>query len=65
MVVIVTPDHVGYVGVKVRWTGIPVDKMLEGWASAGSRAMEDEIGVCVVGQGRRGGGVRGVLRAGL
>jgi ATP-dependent Clp protease ATP-binding subunit ClpB len=44
----VTPDHVGH--VVSRWTGIPVDKMLEGEREKLLR-MEDEIGVRVVGQG--------------
>jgi ATP-dependent Clp protease ATP-binding subunit ClpB len=44
----VTPDHVAH--VVSRWTGIPVDKMLEGERDKLLR-MEDEIGVRVVGQG--------------
>ncbi|MDI6025723.1 ATP-dependent chaperone ClpB [Corticibacterium sp. UT-5YL-CI-8] len=44
----VTPDHVAY--VVSRWTGIPVDKMLEGEREKLLR-MEDEIGVRVIGQG--------------
>ncbi|TIV10540.1 MAG: AAA family ATPase, partial [Mesorhizobium sp.] len=44
----VTPDHVAH--VVSRWTGIPVDKMLEGQREKLLR-MEDEIGKRVVGQG--------------
>ncbi|ODT04471.1 MAG: ATP-dependent chaperone ClpB [Mesorhizobium sp. SCN 65-20] len=44
----VTPDHVAH--VVSRWTGIPVDKMLEGEREKLLR-MEDELGVRVVGQG--------------
>ncbi|MGF7006449.1 ATP-dependent chaperone ClpB [Aminobacter sp. BE322] len=44
----VTPDHVAH--VVERWTGIPVDKMLEGQREKLLR-MEDELGVRVVGQG--------------
>ncbi|OXT02729.1 ATP-dependent chaperone ClpB [Notoacmeibacter marinus] len=44
----VTPDHVA--GVVSRWTGIPVDKMLEGERDKLLR-MEDEIAKRVVGQG--------------
>jgi ATP-dependent Clp protease ATP-binding subunit ClpB len=44
----VTPDHVAQ--VVSRWTGIPVDKMLEGEREKLLR-MEDEIGKRVVGQG--------------
>jgi ATP-dependent Clp protease ATP-binding subunit ClpB len=44
----VTPDHVAQ--VVSRWTGIPVDKMLEGERDKLLR-MEDEIGKRVVGQG--------------
>ncbi|MGD9914427.1 MAG: ATP-dependent chaperone ClpB [Rhizobiaceae bacterium] len=44
----VTPDHVA--GIVSRWTGIPVDKMLEGERDKLLR-MEDEIGKRVVGQG--------------
>ena len=44
----VTPDHVAH--VISRWTGIPVDKMLEGEREKLLR-MEDELGVRVVGQG--------------
>jgi len=44
----VTPDHVAH--IVSRWTGIPVDKMLEGERDKLLR-MEDEIGVRVVGQG--------------
>src|SRR5690606_23007397 len=45
---VVTPDHVAH-GVS-RWTGIPVDKMLEGERDKLLR-MEDEIARRVVGQG--------------
>ncbi len=44
----VVPDHVA--GVVSRWTGIPVDKMLEGEREKLLR-MEDEIGRRVAGQG--------------
>jgi ATP-dependent Clp protease ATP-binding subunit ClpB len=44
----VTPDHVA--GIVSRWTGIPVDKMLEGERDKLLR-MEDEIAMRVVGQG--------------
>ncbi|WP_378948385.1 ATP-dependent chaperone ClpB [Mesorhizobium sp. ANAO-SY3R2] len=44
----VTPDHIAH--VVSRWTGIPVDKMLEGEREKLLR-MEDELGVRVVGQG--------------
>jgi ATP-dependent Clp protease ATP-binding subunit ClpB len=44
----VTPDHVAH--VVSRWTGIPVDKMLEGEREKLLR-MEDEIAKRVVGQG--------------
>ncbi|PZO73148.1 MAG: ATP-dependent chaperone ClpB [Mesorhizobium amorphae] len=44
----VTPDHVAQ--IVSRWTGIPVDKMLEGQREKLLR-MEDEIGKRVVGQG--------------
>ncbi|MCP1199934.1 ATP-dependent chaperone ClpB [Notoacmeibacter sp. MSK16QG-6] len=44
----VTPDHVA--AVVSRWTGIPVDKMLEGERDKLLR-MEDEIAKRVVGQG--------------
>ena len=44
----VTPDHVAH--IVSRWTGIPVDKMLEGERDKLLR-MEDEIGKRVVGQG--------------
>ena len=44
----VTPDHVAQ--VVSRWTGIPVDKMLEGQKEKLLR-MEDEIAKRVVGQG--------------
>ncbi|RRI00691.1 ATP-dependent chaperone ClpB [Mesorhizobium tamadayense] len=45
---VVTPDHVAY--VVSRWTGIPVDRMLESQREKLLR-MEDEIGERVVGQG--------------
>ncbi|KQZ80822.1 ATP-dependent chaperone ClpB [Mesorhizobium sp. Root157] len=45
---VVTPDHVAH--IVSRWTGIPVDKMLEGERGKLLR-MEDEIGKRVVGQG--------------
>ncbi|OJU48672.1 MAG: ATP-dependent chaperone ClpB [Mesorhizobium sp. 61-13] len=45
---VVTPDHVAH--IVSRWTGIPVDKMLEGERDKLMR-MEDEIGKRVVGQG--------------
>ena len=44
----VTPDHIAH--VVSRWTGIPVDKMLEGEKDKLLR-MEDEIAKRVVGQG--------------
>jgi ATP-dependent Clp protease ATP-binding subunit ClpB len=44
----VTPDHVAH--VVSRWTGIPVDKMLEGQREKLLR-MEDELAKRVVGQG--------------
>jgi len=44
----VTPDHVAH--IVSRWTGIPVDKMLEGEREKLLR-MEDEIVTRVVGQG--------------
>jgi len=44
----VTPDHVGQ--IVSRWTGIPVERMLEGEREKLLR-MEDEIGKRVVGQG--------------
>ena len=43
----VTPDHIA--GVVSRWTGIPVEKMLEGEKEKLLR-MEDEIGKRVIGQ---------------
>ncbi len=43
----VTPDHIAH--VVSRWTGIPVDKMLEGEREKLLR-MEDEIGKQVIGQ---------------
>ncbi|MGB3271525.1 MAG: ATP-dependent chaperone ClpB, partial [Xanthobacteraceae bacterium] len=45
---VVTPDHVAH--IVSRWTGIPVDKMLEGEREKLLR-MEDEIGKRVIGQG--------------
>jgi ATP-dependent Clp protease ATP-binding subunit ClpB len=44
----VTPDHIAH--IVSRWTGIPVDKMLEGERDK-LLSMEDEIGKRVVGQG--------------
>ena len=44
----VTPDHIAH--VVSRWTGIPVDKMLEGERDKFLR-MEDELSKRVVGQG--------------
>ena len=44
----VTPDHIAY--LVSRWTGIPVDKMLEGERDKLLR-MEDELSKSVVGQG--------------
>ena len=44
----VTPDHIAH--VVSRWTGVPVDKMLEGEREKLLR-MEDELGSRVVGQG--------------
>jgi ATP-dependent Clp protease ATP-binding subunit ClpB len=44
----VTPDHVAH--IVSRWTGIPVDRMLEGEREKLLR-MEDELGKRVVGQG--------------
>ncbi len=44
----VTPDHVAH--IVSRWTGIPVDKMLEGEREKLLR-MEDDLAVRVVGQG--------------
>jgi ATP-dependent Clp protease ATP-binding subunit ClpB len=54
---IVSPDHIA--GVVSRWTGIPVDKMLEGERDRLLR-MEDELGARVVGQGEA---VQAVSRA--
>lgn len=45
---VVTPDHIA--GVISRWTGIPIDKMLEGERDKLLR-MEDELARRVVGQG--------------
>ena len=45
---VVTPDNIAH--VVSRWTGIPVDKMLEGERDKLLR-MEDELGKWVVGQG--------------
>ncbi|MCY0148648.1 ATP-dependent chaperone ClpB [Hoeflea sp. G2-23] len=44
----VTPDHIAH--IVSRWTGIPVDRMLQGERDKLLR-MEDEIGKRVVGQG--------------
>ncbi|MDZ7824530.1 MAG: ATP-dependent chaperone ClpB [Ahrensia sp.] len=44
----VTPDHIAH--IVSRWTGVPVDKMLEGERAKLLR-MEDEIAKRVVGQG--------------
>ena len=44
----VTPDHIAH--IVSRWTGVPVDRMLEGERDKLLR-MEDEIGKRVVGQG--------------
>src|SRR5688572_15423985 len=44
----VTPDHVAH--IVARWTGVPVDKMLEGERAKLLR-MEDELSKRVVGQG--------------
>ncbi len=44
----VTPDHIA--GVVSRWTGIPVDKMLQGEKDKLLR-MEDKLGSRVIGQG--------------
>ena len=53
----VTPDHIAH--VVSRWTGIPVDKMLEGERDKLLR-MEDELAKRVVGQGEA---VQSVSRA--
>ena len=45
---VVTPDHIAH--IVSRWTGIPVDKMLEGERDKLLR-MEDELARSVVGQG--------------
>ena len=45
---VVTPDHVAH--IVSRWTGIPVDRMLEGEREKLLR-MEDELGQRVIGQG--------------
>ncbi len=45
---VVTPDHIAH--IVSRWTGIPVDKMLEGEREKLLR-MEDELAKWVVGQG--------------
>jgi ATP-dependent Clp protease ATP-binding subunit ClpB len=45
---VVTPDHIAH--IVSRWTGIPVDKMLEGERDKLLR-MEDELAKSVVGQG--------------
>jgi len=44
----VTPDHIAH--IVSRWTGVPVDKMLEGERDKLLR-MEDDLGERVVGQG--------------
>ncbi|HUV32957.1 MAG TPA: ATP-dependent chaperone ClpB [Devosiaceae bacterium] len=44
---VVTPDHIA--GIVSRWTGVPVDRMLEGERDKLLR-MEDELGARVVGQ---------------
>jgi ATP-dependent Clp protease ATP-binding subunit ClpB len=54
---VVTPEHIAY--VVSRWTGIPVDRMLEGERDKLLR-MEDELAKRVVGQGE---GVRAVSTA--
>ncbi len=54
---VVTPEHIAY--VVSRWTGIPVDRMLEGERDKLLR-MEDELARRVVGQGE---GVRAVSTA--
>jgi len=46
---VATPDHIAQ--VVSRWTGVPVDKMLEGEREKLLR-MEDELAKSVVGQGR-------------
>jgi ATP-dependent Clp protease ATP-binding subunit ClpB len=53
----VTPEHVA--SVVARWTGIPVERMLEGQRERLLR-MEDEIGASVIGQGEA---VQAVSRA--
>jgi len=53
----VTPDHIAH--IVSRWTGIPVDRMLEGERDKLLR-MEDEIGKRVIGQGEA---VQAVSRA--
>ncbi|UVC08038.1 ATP-dependent chaperone ClpB [Rhizobium sp. TH2] len=54
---VVTPDHIAH--IVSRWTGIPVDKMLEGEREKLLR-MEDELARSVVGQGEA---VQAVSRA--
>jgi len=54
---VVTPDHIAH--IVSRWTGIPVDKMLEGERDKLLR-MEDELARSVVGQGEA---VQAVSRA--
>ena len=54
---VVTPDHIAH--IVSRWTGIPVDKMLEGERDKLLR-MEDELAKSVVGQGEA---VQAVSRA--
>lgn len=55
----VTPEHVA--AVVSRWTGVPVDKMLEGERDKLLR-MEDEIGKRVIGQRRAVGAVSDAVR---
>ncbi len=54
---VVTPDHIAH--IVSRWTGVPVDKMLEGERDKLLR-MEDEIAKRVIGQGEA---VQAVSRA--
>lgn len=54
---VVTPDHIAH--IVSRWTGIPVDKMLEGERDKLLR-MEDELAKRVIGQGEA---VQAVSRA--
>ncbi|SOE16604.1 ATP-dependent Clp protease ATP-binding subunit ClpB [Hoeflea halophila] len=57
----VTPDHIAH--IVSRWTGIPVDRMLEGERDKLLR-MEDEIGKRVVGQGEAVQAVSKAVRRG-